>query len=480
MRGLVHRLSSRRGGDEGAVLVMAMIMLTAGMIIIATLTYSVTNDLENSRSFVSSRSLEYAESSAVSQAIQTIRYTPLLGTGQTLNASPPSYCFGSGPTSVVSNIDGGTSIAVWCSTAWDPSSTSTRVVTLSACPSTESAATCSAGPNLRAVVTFDDYPTKVSSYTTGICDAYCGSSMTVQTWDWSPTVPTITTLSTKSGPVTGGTTVTVTGSGFVSGATVSFIEESGGSPTANNDVLAGKSVSVTNSTSLTVVTPSIIDGSTYFVEVTTPSGSTPLSTSAVFSFQPTTPTISAISTTSGTTAGGSSLTITGTGYTTGAVVTFTEESGGTPVSPAVTATGSDLSITSSTSLSVVTPAVSAAGSYFVTVTTTGGTSTESTSYVISLTGLIPTVSSVSPSSGSHSGGTTITITGTGFVTGSTVALVPAYGNHYNDLTCNTVTVASGTAITCITPAGTNGYSYYVEVTNPTGTSSNDVTYSYTY
>jgi hypothetical protein len=61
-----------------------------------------------------------------------------------------------------------------------------------------------------------------------------------------------------------------------------------------------------------------------------------------------------------------------------------------------------------------------------------------------------------------------------------VTLVPTSGfGGFGTLNATTVTVASGTTITCVTPAGTDNQSYYVHVTNPTGTSSNQVTYTYT-
>ena len=45
----------------------------------------------------------------------------------------------------------------------------------------------------------------------------------------------------------------------------------------------------------------------------------------------------------------------------------------------------------------------------------------------SATGTIPTVTSVSPNTGPTTGGTTITVTGTGFVTGATVVIGQGFG-----------------------------------------------------
>jgi hypothetical protein len=77
-------------------------------------------------------------------------------------------------------------MSVWCSTKWNPSSASTRVVTISTCISSQSAATCSANPYLQAIVVFDDYPPGLSAPNPNACVVYCGTGMTVSSWRWSP------------------------------------------------------------------------------------------------------------------------------------------------------------------------------------------------------------------------------------------------------------------------------------------------------
>ena len=81
----------------------------------------------------------------------------------------------------------------------------------------------------------------------------------------------------------------------------------------------------------------------------------------------------------------------------------------------------------------------------------------------------PTVTSVAPSGGPLSRGTSITITGTGFMSGATIKIGtnPATG----------VNVTNSTTITAITPAGTGAQS--VVVTNPDTQSSNtNITFAY--
>ncbi len=71
----------------------------------------------------------------------------------------------------------------------------------------------------------------------------------------------------------------------------------------------------------------------------------------------------------------------------------------------------------------------------------------------------PTVTAISPSSGSTSGGTAVSITGTGFVSGATVSIGGASATG--------VTVSSATSIIATTPAGTVG-AQDVVVGNPDG------------
>ena len=57
---------------------------------------------------------------------------------------------------------------------------------------------------------------------------------------------------------------------------------------------------------------------------------------------------------------------------------------------------------------------------------------------------VPTVSGVSPNTGSTAGGTSVTITGTGFISGATVA--------FGSTAASSVTIISATQITATSPA----------------------------
>ena len=81
----------------------------------------------------------------------------------------------------------------------------------------------------------------------------------------------------------------------------------------------------------------------------------------------------------------------------------------------------------------------------------------------------PTISSVSPSSGSSSGGTAVTITGTNFVAGATVT--------FGGTAASNVTVSSSTSITATTPAHAAGaVNVVVSDSNGSGTLTNGFTY----
>lgn len=159
------------------------------------------------------------------------------------------------------------------------------------------------------------------------------------------------------------------------------------------------------------------------------------------------PTISSISPNSGSTAGGTVVTINGTGFS-GSSVKF----GGTAAT--------NVSVTA-TAITATTPA-HAAGKVDVVVTNGDNqTATLAQGYTYTVPG--PTITNVSPNTGPTSGGTAITITGTGFQTGATVKIG---ANAATD-----VNVVSATSITARTPLGpaTEQLTVDVVVTNPDAT-----------
>jgi alpha-tubulin suppressor-like RCC1 family protein len=153
------------------------------------------------------------------------------------------------------------------------------------------------------------------------------------------------------------------------------------------------------------------------------------------------PTVSSVAPIAGPTVGGTAVTITGTGFGAGATVTI----GGVAATNVV--------VVSATSITATTPA-GGAGPADVSVTTPGGTATLMGGFTYLAA---PTVTGISPSAGSTLGGTPVTITGTGFVSGATVTLGGG--------AATSVTVVSATTVTAVTPAHAAGVVNLV-VTNP--------------
>ena len=87
--------------EAGATLILALLFMVVIGLIVGALATWTSNSLTDTVAFAQVRSTQFALSSASQVAIQSIRYTPLLGTSpplppspQTLNASPPTYCWG--------------------------------------------------------------------------------------------------------------------------------------------------------------------------------------------------------------------------------------------------------------------------------------------------------------------------------------------------------------------------------------------------
>lgn len=496
----------QRDDEAGAVLILALLFLVVIGLIVGAMASWTANDLGNTLTFQQARSSQYALSSATQVAIQSIRYTPLLGSGQTVNANPPSYCWGtaagSDPTYGGSELTTQNDpVNVYCSTVWNPTSYKTRVVTVSAClqsalqtvvpaPTTPAgfAAACAANPGLQTIVTFDDYSSANPVINQGQCVSTCGNGMTINTSISHTRAPTVTGLSSSSGPVvpvaTGGQNIlTVTGTGFVSGSTtVNFVATSA----SLNLIIAGTGVSVTSSTSLTVTIPAATTVTSYYVIVTTANGSSPPGPASTYTYHPVLPTVSGIATssgaTSGSSSGGTSLTITGSGFLSNlsgdsTVVNFIDTANASNVLQACAQPGSAgtpnctsyLTVSSSTQIKVTTPADPYTDlTFYVTVTTAPGGTSGSTGPVFTYQPFNPVVASVSPNSGA--GPVSVTITGIGFVTGATtVTLVPTTGN--GTLTATAVSVTNSTSLTATVPSGgQNNMVYNVEVTTPGGNS----------
>ncbi len=256
--------------------------------------------------------------------------------------------------------------------------------------------------------------------------------------------PTVTAVTPSAGPTGGGTSVTITGTGFTGATAVAF----GASPATGYTVISGTQINAT--------APAGSAGQVD-IRVTTPSGISAINASDRYTYTAA-PTVTAVSATAGPAAGGTTVVITGTGFSaaspTGAVK--------------FGATNATYTINSNTQITATSPANSA-GTYDITVTTPGGTSATSAAdqftYVTA-----PTVTSTSPSVGPMGGGTSVTITGTGFTGATAVTFGGTAATGY--------TVNSGTQITATAPAGTGTVD--IRVTTVGGTSAITASDQFTY
>ena len=260
-------------------------------------------------------------------------------------------------------------------------------------------------------------------------------------------VPTVTSISPTAGPIGGGTSVIITGTGF------SYANATG----AVKFGAATASYTINSDTQITATAPAHAAG-TLDITVTTPGGTS--ATNAVDQYTYVSPpTVTSVSPTVGPTAGGTTVTINGTNFSGATSVTF----GG------VAATG--YTVYSGTQIVATAPAGSA-GTVDIRVTTVGGTSATSASDQYTYVSP-PTVTAVSPVSGPTAGGTTVTITGTGF------AFANATGAVRFGATTATYTINSNTQITATLPANAAG-TYDVTVTTSGGTSATSAADQFTY
>jgi len=159
--------------------------------------------------------------------------------------------------------------------------------------------------------------------------------------------PRVTAVSVTAGPASGGTMVTITGTGFTGATAVSF----GATPAA--------SFTVSADTSITAVSPMASAG-TIDITVSSGGGTSATSSADQFTFVAF-PTVSGINPNSGPVSGGTLVTITGTNFVGVTGVSF----GDTPAG---------FSVNDSMSITATAPPVEAPDSVDVIVTTVGGTS----------------------------------------------------------------------------------------------------------
>ncbi|WP_178128966.1 autotransporter domain-containing protein [Pseudomonas sp. PB120] len=253
--------------------------------------------------------------------------------------------------------------------------------------------------------------------------------------------PTITAVSPNSGPTTGGTIVTITGSGFTGATRLTFGSVNASAFTVNSD---------------TQITASSPTGSAGIVDVvvTTFSGTSTTGSADQFTYS-NAPTVTGLSPASGPIAGGTSVTINGSGFTPSSTVTF----------GATAATG--VTFINTTRLTASAPAGTGVVDVYVTVPGIGTSASNAADrYTYSDVAVGPVAATVAWSSSANS--IALDLQG-GSPTSVAVASNPAHGTA----------TAVGTNITYTPTAGFAGADSFTYTATKNGTTSSPATVSIT-
>ncbi|HET9598887.1 MAG TPA: IPT/TIG domain-containing protein [Anaeromyxobacteraceae bacterium] len=264
-----------------------------------------------------------------------------------------------------------------------------------------------------------------------------GLTYTATTIPPATQAPTLALAAPNSGPTSGGTAVTLTGTNFDGNTAATF----GGTPAT---------VVPLSSSSLRVVTP---PGTAGAVDVVVANAFGAATLAAGFTYTaPAPPTLASLTPVKGPSTGGTAVTLAGTGFDQPAV--------------AFGAASATVQSFTATSISVLTPPGS--GAVAVKVTNADGQSASLAS-AFTYTAPPPAISSLSPSSGPAGAATAVTITGTGFAAGASVA--------FGGTAATGISVASATTITCTSPA-LAAQTVNVVVTNQDGQASNPSAFAF--
>jgi large repetitive protein len=165
-------------------------------------------------------------------------------------------------------------------------------------------------------------------------------------------VPTIKKLSPKKGPAAGGKPVTITGTGFIAVTAVKF------------GFVNAVSFHVNSAKSITAIPPEDPQG-TVEVTVTTSNGTSGSTSKDRFSYEG--PTVTDISPNAGLKAGGTAVTVTGTGFALGSGATAFKFGKGL---------ANSVKCTSTTTCTMLSPAAAKAGTVDVTAKVSSGKSSK--------------------------------------------------------------------------------------------------------
>jgi hypothetical protein len=202
--------------------------------------------------------------------------------------------------------------------------------------STTPVTVCAAGPEI---------PCPTGPYLSNVTGVATGDAHSLAVVEPPAERPTVTGVEPNHGPAAGGTSVSITGTNFTGATSVKFGSTNAASFKVNSD------------TSITAVSPA--GTGTVDVTVTTPSGTSATSSADRFTYGPT---VSKLEPNHGSPSGGTSVMITGTGFTGATAVKFGASNAAT------------FTVNSATSITAVSPKGMGTGTVDVTVTTPAGTS----------------------------------------------------------------------------------------------------------
>lgn len=229
--------------------------------------------------------------------------------------------------------------------------------------------------------------------------------------------PTVTGVSPQLGPMVGNTLITITGTGFAEVSSVKI---------GNTSI---QPFTVQSSTVITCYTPSSQTAGPKNVSVTTVGGTFELANGFTYLDVPT---IASVSPPSGATTGGEPITVSGNNFTGATSVRIGDFE------------ATEVVATTNTTITARTPP-GAVGPKAVTVTTPGGVDVKSSAFSYYEPA---SIASISPTSGSTAGSTTLTITGAN--------LSGTNGVKVGGVDATNVIVVSATKVLATTPPGSLG------------------------
>ncbi len=258
-------------------------------------------------------------------------------------------------------------------------------------------------------------------------------TLTADQFTYSTPAPAVTLVSPPSGPATGGTSVTISGTNLANATSVTF---------------GANKATITSDTATQIVATSPSGTATVDVKITTAGGTSAPSIADQFAYSPApAPIVTGISSSSGPIAGGTTVTIVGTDLANATSVSFG---------------GATAAIKTDTATQIVAISPLGSGTVDLTVTTPGGTSQTVPADQFTYQGTVPApaVASITPAAGPS--GTDVTITGANLIDATAVD----FGKNAATIETDTATqivveVPSGSStvdVTVVTAGGTSATS----------------------